>query len=151
MDKMLHMIVSFKTRSYIKNRKWIQRGQKQGNWESMWVKFHRIGSPSMKDKRYYLGFTKENYDRVLMEGMWGMQECACMHACVYLFVSTLFPPLCLCGGIKPSLSSQVMTKHKAAPGKAHILKDATNQNSKVHVWQRRLFEKFCTQARAMSQ
>ena len=56
----------------------------------------------------------------------------CM-ARVYLCVSTLFPPLCLCEGIKPSLSSQVMTKHKAAPGKAHILKDATSRNSKACV------------------
>lgn len=79
-----------------------------------------------------------------------MQERACMHARVYLFVSTLFPPLCLCGGIKPSLSSQVMTKHKAAPGKAHVLKDATNRNSKARVGQKRLFEKICTQARTMS-
>lgn len=56
MDKKLRMIVSFKTQSYIKNGRWIHRGQNKASGNP---KLHRIGSPSVKDNTKILfGFYK---------------------------------------------------------------------------------------------
>lgn len=70
----------------------------------------------------------------------------CLHACTCVFVCQHIVPASL-----PLWRYKAIVElsgdDKAAPGKAHFLKDATNWNSKARMWQR-LFEKFCTQARA---
>lgn len=71
-----------------------------------------------------------------------LHACTCVFVCQHIVLASL--PLWRYKAI-----TELSGDDKAAPGKAHILKDATNRNPKARMLQR-LFEKFCAQARAMS-